>query len=185
MKNTKFYFIFLITLLLLTCSISIYSSESKTAKILFDNREVILKPNGTWEYLDIVIQYTDDYIVMGNSAKINNISMFVNSAHYEKSNNKVFLVINCSIQNLNSIPIFISSLASFTLRDVKGYYQNLSLSANINKSLDCRLMPKETIQGEIAYEIDLSNEYYWALSFNPDLINPGQVVFAIMKEQVK
>jgi len=184
MKNIKLYYIFLITFLLLTCSFSTYSSEAFTA-INFDSRTVLLRPNGTWEYFDIVVQYSDEFFEMGNTVNVNNVSLCVNSAHYEKDNNQVWLIINCSIQNLNSSPIIISSLSTFTLKNVKGYYQDLSLLINIDNPLDGRLMPNQTINGEIAYEIDLSNEHYWEFVFKPDLINTGQAVYLIMKEQVK
>ncbi|MCK4329308.1 DUF4352 domain-containing protein [candidate division WOR-3 bacterium] len=183
MKNIKFY-ILLMTFLLLTCSFFAYASESKLAKI-YGGQDVLLRPNGTWEYQDIVVQYSDEYFEMGKTVKVNNVSLSVNSAHYKKDNNQIWLVINCSIRNLNSIPVIISSLTTFTLTDVKGNYQDLSLLANIDNPLDGRLMPNQTVNGEIAFEVDLSNEYYWELVFRPDLVNPGQAIYLIMKEQIK
>ena len=184
MKNVKFYFIFLITFLLLTYSFSAYSSESKLAKI-YGGQDVLLRPNGTWEYQDIVVQYSDEYFEMGKTVKVNNISFSVNSAHYIKSDNQVLLIVNCSIRNLKSTPIIISSFTTFTLTNVKGYYQDLSLLVNIDNPLDGRLMPNQTINGEIAYKVDLSNEYYWEFVFRPHLTKPGQAIYLIMKEHVK
>jgi len=184
MKNIKLYYIFLITFLLLTCSISAYANQEIIA-VTSDGKSVLLKPNGTWEYMDTVMKYLDDPFDIGTTIKISDVSFCVNSASFGKDNDLTFLILDCTVQNLSTLPFTLSSMLMMNLIDEKGYYQDQNYFADVKGSLDGELSPNQTLRGQIAYEIDLSNEYYWSFVFKPDLVNPGQAVYLIKKEQVK
>ena len=184
MKNIKLYYIFLITFLLLTCSISAYASQSITA-VTFDGKSVLLKPNGTWEFMETVAQYSDETFDIGTTIKLGDVSFCVNSARFDKDNDLAFLILDCTVQNISTHSFLLSSMLMLNLKDEKGYYQDQSYFANTKGSLDGELSVNQILRGEVAYEIDLSNEYYWEFVFKPDLVNPGQAVYLIMKEQIK
>ena len=184
MKNIKLLYIFLIAFLLLAGSLSVYSSQELTA-ITSDGKSVLLKPNGTWEYLDNVTQNSDETFDIGTTIKIANVSFCVNSARYDKDDSQSLLILDCTVQNLSTSPFMLSSMMMFTLIDEKGYSQDQSYFVNLKGSLDGELSPNQRIRGEIAYEIDMSNEYYWEFVFKPDLVNTGQVIYLIMKDQIK
>jgi len=130
---------------------------------------------------------------IGTTLKISDIKFCLNSARWSNGDDYqkptpgyIWLLLDCTVQNVSSKSEIVSSMLQFKLFDKEGYAQSQSfLAYNVTKgSLDGELSPNQIMRGEIAYEVEI-NQSYWELAFKPDLFDPGQVIYSIKKEQVK
>ena len=130
---------------------------------------------------------------IGTTLKIGDFKFCLNSARWSNGDDYlkpapgyIWLLINSTVQNVSSKPAIVSSVLQFKLIDKEGYSQTQSWLAYtvVKGSLDGELSPNQIMRGEIAYEVEI-NQSYWEFAFKPDLINSGQVIYSIKKEQVK
>ena len=130
---------------------------------------------------------------IGTTLKIGDFKFCLNSArwsngddYFKPETGYIWLLIDCTVQNLNSKPEIVSSMTQFKLSDKEGYSQTQSWLAytTIKGSLDGELSPNQIMRGEIAYEVEI-NQSYWEFAFKPNLFDSGQVIYSIKKEQVK
>ena len=179
---------FLVVLFCLFFSILGYSQQTAITQ---DGKNVLLKGDGTWEYVESKSQKGYKIFEIGTIAKISNLHFCVNSARWNKGDelslpksDHIFLIIDCTINNLDDKPIAISSMMMFKLNDKEGYSQDYNLFVDTKGQLDGELSPGQKMRGEIAFEVE-KNQTSWEFIFKPDLINLGQIIYSILKEQVK
>ena len=173
---------FLVVLFFLFFSILAYSQQ---IAITQDGRNVLLKDDGTWEYIESKSQKGYKIFEIGTIAKISNLHFCVNSVHWSKGDelslpksDHIFLIIDCTINNLDDKPITISSMMMFKLNDEEGYSQDHNWFVDTKGQLDGELSPGQKMRGEIAFEVE-KNQTSWEFIFKPDLINPGQIIYSI------
>ena len=188
MKNFKLFSISLIIIFCLIFSIFVYADQIATTQ---DGKKVLLKSDGTWEYIKSQSQKSYKTFKMGTTIKINNFQFCLNSARWSKGNeygspenNYIWLILDCSIKNIDNEPILFSSMLTLKLIDKDGYSQKETIFANTKGSLDGELSPNQIMRGEIAFEVK-TNQSYWEFIFKPDLVDLGQVIYSIKKVQVK
>ena len=130
---------------------------------------------------------------IGTTLKISDIKFCLNSARWSNGDDYqkptpgyIWLLLDCTVQNVSSKSEIVSSMLQFKLFDKEGYSQTQSYLAYfvIKGSLDGELSPNQIMRGEIAYEVEI-NQSYWELAFKPNLFDTGQVIYSIKKEQVK
>ena len=130
---------------------------------------------------------------IGTTLKIGDFKVCLNSARwsngdkdYKPEPGYIWLLLDCTVQNINSKPEFVSSMTQFKLYDKEGYSQTQSFFASLvtKGSLDGELSPNQIMRGEIAYEVEIGQSY-WEFAFKPNLFDSGQVIYSIKKEQVK
>ena len=175
MKNTKLFLISLITIFSIVFLIFIYKNYVATTQ---EDKQFSLKSE-SYETFN-----------MGTTIKINNIHFCLNSARWSKDSkygspktDYTWLILDCSVKNVGNECIAFSSMMMLKLIDKEGYSQKEVIVANTKGSLDGELSPNQLMRGEIAFEVD-TNQSYWEFIFNPDLIDFGQVIYSVKKEQV-
>ena len=180
MKNIKLYSISLIIIFCLISSIFAYANQTAITQ---DGKQVLLKSDGTWEYIKNQSQKSYKTFKMGTTIKMSNIQFCLNSARWDKGDdlfspepNNIWLILDCSVKNISNKSIIFSSMLMLKLIDKEGYSQDQAIFANIKGTLDGELSPNQIMRGEIAYEVEI-NQSYWEFAFKPDLINPGQVIY--------
>lgn len=188
MKNFKLSSISLMIIFFLIFSIFVYADQTAITQ---DGKQVLLKSDGTWEYLKDQPQKSYKTFDIGTTIKINNLQFCLNSAHWNKGNdfsspesNHIWLILDCSIKNIGNESIIFSSMLMLKLINKEGYAQDQTMFADTKGILDGELSPNQTIRGEIAFEVE-TNQSYWEFIFKPDLIEFGQVIYSIKKVQVK
>lgn len=186
----KFKLIFLISLIIfyLFISISIYANQIATTQ---DGKQVLLKSDGTWEYIKSQSQESYKIFKIGTTIKINNFQFCLNSARWSKEDdlsllkpNHIYLILDCSVKNIGNKPVIFSSMLMLKLIDKESYSQDQAIFANTKGVLDGELSPNQTMRGEIAFEVE-TNQSYWEFIFKPDLTDLGQAIYSIKKVQVK
>lgn len=179
---------FLAVLFFLFFSILAYSQQTAITQ---DGKSVLLKDDGTWEYIESRSQKDYKIFEIGTITKISNLHFCVNSARWSKGDelflpkpDHIFLILDCTINNLDDKPIAISSMMMSKLNDEEGYSQDHNWFVDTKGQLDGELSPGQKMRGEIAFEVE-KNQTSWEFIFKPDLINPGQIIYSILKEQAK
>ena len=177
---------FLVVLFFLFFSILAYSQQTAITQ---DGRNVLLKDDGTWEYIESKSQKGYKIFEIGTTAKISNLHFCVNSTRWSKGDelslpksDHIFLILDCTINNLDNKPITISSMMMFKLNDKEGYSQDQNWFLDTKGQLDGELSPGQKMRGEIAFEVE-KNQTSWEFIFKPDLINPGQIIYSIVENK--
>jgi hypothetical protein len=185
MKKLILFFLLLIFCLLY---INIFAEQ-----IVFtgDGKKVILKDDGTWEYLKDNSQKSYNTLPMGTTVKISNFKFCLNSARFSMDSdisspkpNMVWLILDCTVTNLGNETETISTMLMFTLRDKEGYSQEQAIFAETKGKLDATISPGQTVRGEIAFEVE-QGQAYWEFIFKADVFGTNQAIYSISKEQVK
>ena len=186
MKNIKLFS--LIIVFCLISSIFIYANQTATTQ---DGKQVLLKSDGTWEYLKDQPQESYKTFKMGTAIKISNIQFCLNSARWSKGDdlfspesNNIWLILDCSVKNISNESVMFSSMLMLKLIDKEGYSQEQAIFANTKGTLDGELSPNQLMRGEIAYEVEISQSY-WEFILKPDIIDLGQAIYSIKKVQIK
>ena len=122
--------------------------------------------------------------VVGNVQEDSGISIKVNSTRVSQGNEyfkpeqgKVFFIIDITLENKTDEEVSISSLLSFELKDADGRDQEISIFADLNGSLDGKILPNEKMTGEIAYETSAEGKLY--LYFTASLFSGKTLKFTV------
>lgn len=76
--------------------------------------------------------------------------------------NDYFLVIDVTIVNNSDEELSISSMISFNLKDETGEQASYAwLTESVTSQLDDSIMPGDTLKGQIAYDVNESDYYYF------------------------
>ena len=186
MKKLILFFLILIFCLL-------YVNIIFAEQIVFtsDGKEVLLKDDGTWKYLEDSSQKGYNTLPMGATVKISNFKFCLNSARFSMDSdisspkpNMVWLILDCTVTNLGNEAETVSTMLMLTLRDKEGYSQEQAIFAETKGKLDATISPGQTIRGEIAFEVE-QGQVYWEFIFKADVFGTNQAIYSISKEQVK
>jgi len=188
MRNLKLIFSISLIVFCLIFSILAYSQQIATTQ---DGKKVLLKVDGTWEYIKDSPQKGYKTFKMGAVIRVSDFQFCLNSARWSKvsdldspKSGYIWLILNCTVKNISDEPIIMSSMLSLKLVDKEGYSQDQAIFADIKGSLDGQLSPNQTMKGEIAYEVEIKQSY-WEFIFEPELFGLSQIIYSIEKDQVK
>lgn len=191
MKNFRLIFSISLIVFCLIFSILAYSQQ---IVITQDGKEVLLKSNGTWEYIKSQPQKGYKTFKMGTIIRLGDFRFSLNSARWSKGTEYdspkpgyIYLILDCTAKNISNEHKVFSSLMKLKLRDKEGYSQKKSWFADTKGSLDGELSPSQTMRGEIAYEVE-TKQSYWEFIFKPgflEWVESGQTIYSIEKEEVK
>ncbi len=139
---------------------------------------------------EIANMNTDGSFTIGETVKMGNIEFTVNSARWDKGGDfskpeegTKWLVADCTIENIDTEPLGVSSLLMFRLYDELAYAKDLSIFATTKGSLDGEVGAGRKIRGEIAFSVG-ADQKIWELIFEPNLLGFGQAIFLIKAEDV-
>ena len=113
------------------------------------------------------------YYAIGETAESDGIKITVNSTRIDEGifsaaeAGKQYFVMDITLENTRKKEFSSSSMMSFDVKDQEGRKQSLSISANLNGSMDTKIAPGEKAVGEIAFEVPVGGEL--TLYYNPGL----------------
>lgn len=111
-----------------------------------------------------------DTYAIGETAEIDGIKITVNSTRIDEGiiaadEGKQYFVMDISLENTRDDKFSSSSLLCYELKDADGRKVDMSVTANLNGSLDTSVEPGEKATGEIAFETATEGEL--TLKFTP------------------
>ena len=133
----------------------------------------------------------DALFAIGDTVKMGDIQLTVNSARWDKGNSfskpekgQKWLVLNCTIENTGEESLQVSSLLMFKLYDMLAYARDYEIFADTKGSLDGEVSPGRKIRGEVAFNVDADQDT-WEFIFEPNVFGYGQAIFLIESGSVQ
>lgn len=107
---------------------------------------------------------------VGETAEVDGIKITVNSTRVDEGllpakDGKIHFVLDITLENTKDSEYSSSSLLCYEVKDGDGRKQSMSITANLNGTMDTKVAPGEKETGEIAFETD--PEGALTLTFTP------------------
>lgn len=107
---------------------------------------------------------------IGETAEVDGIKITVNSTRVDEGllaakDGKVHFVMDITLENTNDSEFASSSLLCYKVKNGDGREQSMSITANLNGTLDTKISAGEKASGEIAFETDPEGSL--VLTFTP------------------
>jgi len=122
---------------------------------------------------------------VGEKVKMGDLAITVNSARqsqggevWKPSQGNIFVIVDCTIENLANEPTTISSLMMFKLVDSDGYNYTPTIAEDTKGSLDGELGSGRTMRGEVAFEVPADAQGLEFI-FEPNVFGFGQAIFKL------
>ena len=131
---------------------------------------------------------------IGDMVEIGDFQFTFNSAEWNTGGEYSFnspeagekwLVVDCTIKNLDTESAPVSSLLMFSLYDANGYSKDRTLFADVDGSLDGELGSGRQMRGQLAYSVDSTDNGPWELVFDPSIYGYGQAIFGFSASDVR
>lgn len=130
------------------------------------------------------------YFKVGDRVKMGDLAITVNSVKKSQGGEflrpqqgHVYVIVDCTIENLGNEPAGISSLVMFKLADSNGYNYAPTIAEGTKGQLDGEIGVGRMMRGEIAFEVP-SEAQGLELIFEPNLFGFGQAIFKLNSEEV-
>lgn len=196
MLKRKIYII--ISIVVVVCLFSFILACGSTKEEVKTEESVAIAETKTEEIEEEVIPEEEieekpklEIFKIGHTATIGEFNFGVNSARWDSGDDfskpeegERFLLIDCTIENKGNESVTISSLLMFKLYDIDGYSKNNKILITSKGSLDGELGAGRKMSGEVAFGVG-ENESYWELTFEPEILGSGQIIFEINEDEVK
>ncbi|WP_066638551.1 DUF4352 domain-containing protein [Desulfolucanica intricata] len=128
---------------------------------------------------------TPEVFSVGESVKMGDLQFTVNSVRNSNGNNfikpkegNVYLLADCTIDNLSQEATSISSILMFKVVDNEGYNYNVTIGPDTRGTLDGELAPGRKMRGELVFEVPVQAQSL-ELIFEPNLFGFGQAIYKI------
>lgn len=122
---------------------------------------------------------------VGEKVRMGDLAITVNSARrsqggefWRPNQGNVFVIVDCTIENLASESAGISSLLMFKLADGKGYNYSPTIAEGTKGSLDGELGAGRMMRGEVAFEVPADVQGLEFI-FEPNVFGFGQAIFKL------
>ena len=90
----------------------------------------------------------------------------------------VYLVADCTVENLNSEPMTSSSMMMYSVQDSAGYTYDVAMNTDQKGSLDGEIASGRMLRGEISFEVPQGTTGLDFI-FEPGVFDFGQVIYTI------
>lgn len=120
---------------------------------------------------------------IGETAEVKGIKITVNSTRIDEGlfgasdDGTVYFVMDITLENTTDEEFSSSTMLCYTLKDIDGRKQELTIGANTNGSLDTQIEPGEKGTGEIAFKA--APEGQLTLTFKPNSFENDKAKFIV------
>ena len=120
-----------------------------------------------------------DTVTMGTSKfTVNSVRLSLGQDFMGPEAGNVFIVADCTLENIGEEPLNSSSLMMYSVQDSQGYKYDIGLNTEAKGSLDGEVAPGRILRGEISFEVP-ENATGLDLIFEPGIFDRGQAIFSI------